>query len=292
MEIGWIRATGADVLSQRDVQAIVAKADEYGLRQAFIPGLHAREIEDLSPTKHLKIAVNGKDFVGRSPRDMADTMRRLSHRWHDRLVVAMPAVMTTRDRTTNQMIETLFVSTPASPYCAADYGDEYKAEVLATCGSRVAPDMRRAAGNGFHALSPCWQSACRVARCWTDIVIGATHAGRRARHSHWHVARCIFVSDDPGEVAAYRAKLAEPFLRRHGSGAADASDLIIAGTASDVVRQLKQFRAQVGPFGVLHSVDPGLPPAKALKQIDVLANVVVPRLSGAAPAARKEMEAS
>lgn len=292
MEIGWIRATGTEVLSKQDVRAILAKADDYGLRQAFLPSLNVTDIQDLPRTNHLKIAVNGEEFVGRSPRAMADTIRHLSQRWEDRIVVTMPAVDSTRARTTNQMIETLFVDTPTPCYHNDDNAPQHKTEILATCATRIAPDMRRAAGNGFHALSPCWQSTCKVARCWTDIVIGATHAGRRARPSHWHVARCIFVSDDAGEIAEYRAKLAEPFLLRHGSTHADLNDLIMAGTAAEVTERLKRFRAQVGPFGVLHLVDPGLSSDKASKQLNMLANVVVPGLSGAAPAAFKEMEDS
>jgi len=152
-------------------------------------------------------------------------------------------------------------------------------------------DMRQAAANGFHAMSPAHQTRSCLSRHWPALVAGATHAARRACPSHWHVARCIYVSDNPAKVAAYCAGPAAAYFRQLPcSGGIDNGAAPIAGSAQDVAAQLRALRARVGPFGVLHCIDPGLGIAEAQIQRQRLARDVLPIVNGKLPTSIKELE--
>lgn len=275
MQLGWMRGSGtqAPELSLTQARDTVAQADDLGLRQVHLSGFQIERLNDLPRPKHTRIGLDVADITPQSPRALIETVRRALDLVEGRLVLAIGSGKTARCRAISQTFETLLSDTGAHT-TATDFPMlPPRPEVIALTKHLAVPDVARAAALGFHAVSPAWQTQTDISRHWPAIVAETTHAARRARPSHWHVARCIFISEDRAEIDAYRNNVAKNYM---GSGASDPR--VIAGPASYVAENLFNLRTRIGPFGTLQCIDPGLDPSMARTQRDRIATHLHPLL--------------
>ncbi|MDA8586802.1 hypothetical protein N9L47_11140 [Rhodobacteraceae bacterium] len=290
MKLGWMRAGNARRLSGPENRDAIVQADALGMRQIHLPDLDLDDVSQLPKTSHTRIGVSIGVDPRRSPRKLERCLRHALDRLDGRLVLAVEADTSPKSFIVSQTIETLTTATP-SPLVTTDFPMHApRPEVLSIPQIGQAPDMRRASAHGFHCLSPAWQTRADISRHWPEIVAGATHALRRARPSTWHVARCVFVSDDRNEVAAYCAGVAALYLNHGITTGTDPASLVIAGPATDVAAKLMELRARVGPFGVLQCLDPGLEAREGICQRERLVRQVLPALAPAIHFNEKELE--
>ena len=296
MQFAWMRisSTTRPQLSISEHKDIVGRADRLGFDQLHLSGLTPEDIEGLPQTNTLRIGLDIAALSPQTPRALATNIRRIADHLNGRLVLRLTTSCQPESRLAEQTIETLLSQTTPNPLNSDLPMPLPHPDVLVVPQENSTPDLVKAASNGFHGLSPAWQTRSEISRHWPAIVAGATHAARRARPSHWHVARCIFVSDDPAEVDAYRNGPALSYLRQSAIPKANltqlADEAIIAGSADEVAARLRQLRERIGPFETMHCVDPGLDPADIHCQQERLIAQVRPRLAKNIPAAKKELE--
>jgi len=136
----------------------------------------------------------------------------------------------------------------------------------------------------------------------------AARAGRAARGDDWRVAKSIFVAEDdatlrrltrePGNPFAYyfrnlqrkgQATRGNAFFK-HDPALPDAaltdeylvSQMLISGTANEVVERLLAFRERVGPFGRLLYCGHDWADARALRRsMELMAERVMPAVNRA-----------
>ncbi|MEL6522439.1 MAG: hypothetical protein AAFQ66_15840 [Pseudomonadota bacterium] len=270
MELGWMRARSP--LSWEETLSIVAQADEVGLRQIHLPTLNFGSLARLPRTMQVMVGVDASTLPAQSPRNMAERLQDACRFRDGQLVLTVSPSASPATWTANQTLETLLSDGSERPL-KTDLPIDPRPEVLALPSSTYPMDMRNAAGNGFHVMSPAWSSWSSITRHWTEIVLGATHAVRRACLSHWHVARYVFVSDDRAELAAYRANIANLFPHHR------LDDVTIAGSAETVAQDIRKLRRRVGKFGVLQIIDPGFDLVMGRRQRERLVRQVLPMIA-------------
>ena len=291
MQVAWMRGSGTPKLTAAQWNSVVGHADEIGFRQVHLTGLGADVLDGLPRLNRLRIGLEIAGFPPQAPRALIDSIRRSYDTVEGRLVLGLTTGVSPQMRAITQMIETL-TSDAAPRVLLSDLPMAApRPEVMVTPQSKTTPCVTLAAANGFHLMSPAWQTRQEVSRHWPAIVANATHAKRRACPSLWHVARCVFVSEDRTAVAAYRSHAMQGYLRTAGAAPSSVEQLVIAGSAADVAAQIQQLRTRVGPFGTLHIVDPGLDHDEGCRQRNLFASTVLPQLTGdEAPAIQKELE--
>ena len=292
MELGWMRATGPDrpPLSWSAIRDAIAQSDALGLRQIHLPDLAFEMLDQLPKTGCVRLGVDVGALPPHPPRTLANNLHRILDKLDGRLVLGLSAEVSARARTANETIETLMSEAVARPLPTDFPMEAPRPEVLEVPQSGCSPNVHRSAANGFHALSPAWQSQAEIARHWPAIVAGATHATRRARPSQWHVARLIYVSDDAAAVSAFLNGPAAAYFGRTAQSKADPASLAVAGNASEVAAKLLHLRKRVGPFGVLQCIDPCLDADEGMRQRERLMTHVMPVLQGETPIFEKELE--
>jgi alkanesulfonate monooxygenase SsuD/methylene tetrahydromethanopterin reductase-like flavin-dependent oxidoreductase (luciferase family) len=172
----------------------------------------------------------------------------------------------------------------------------------------ILPDsngIAAAAARGWTPISANFVQPWVVKTHWPRYVEGCARAGREAKGEDWRVAKSIFVADDEATVRRMTRDPGNPFayyfrnlqrkaqatrgsaLFKHQPGVPDealteeylVSQLLISGTANEVVDRLQAFREQVGPFGRLLYVGHDWADAKAMRRsMELMAEKVLPRL--------------
>jgi alkanesulfonate monooxygenase SsuD/methylene tetrahydromethanopterin reductase-like flavin-dependent oxidoreductase (luciferase family) len=172
----------------------------------------------------------------------------------------------------------------------------------------ILPDsngIAAAAARGWTPISANFVQPWVVKTHWPKYVEGCARAGREAKGEDWRVAKSIFVADDEATVRRMTRDPGNPFayyfrnlqrkaqatrgsaLFKHQPGVPDealteeylVSQLLISGTANEVVDRLQAFREQVGPFGRLLYVGHDWADAKAMRRsMELMAEKVLPRL--------------
>lgn len=172
----------------------------------------------------------------------------------------------------------------------------------------ILPDsngIAAAAARGWTPISANFVQPWVVKTHWPKYIEGCARAGREAKGEDWRVAKSIFVADDEATVRRMTRDPGNPFayyfrnlqrkaqatrgsaLFKHQPGVPDealtedylVSQLLISGTASEVVDRLQAFRQQVGPFGRLLYVGHDWADAKAMRRsMELMAEKVLPRL--------------
>ena len=172
----------------------------------------------------------------------------------------------------------------------------------------ILPDsngIAAAAARGWTPISANFVQPWVVKTHWPKYVEGCARAGRVARGEDWRVAKSIFVADDEATVRRMTRDPGNPFayyfrnlqrkaqatrgsaLFKHQPGVPDealteeylVSQLLISGTANEVVDRLQAFREQVGPFGRLLYVGHDWADAKAMRRsMELMAEKVLPQL--------------
>jgi alkanesulfonate monooxygenase SsuD/methylene tetrahydromethanopterin reductase-like flavin-dependent oxidoreductase (luciferase family) len=172
----------------------------------------------------------------------------------------------------------------------------------------ILPDsngIAAAAARGWTPISANFVQPWVVKTHWPKYVEGCARAGREARGEDWRVAKSIFVADDEATVRRMTRDPGNPFahyflnlqrkaqatrgsaLFKHQPGVPDealteeylVSQLLISGTANEVVDRLQAFGEQVGPFGRLLYVGHDWADAKAMRRsMELMAEKVLPRL--------------
>jgi alkanesulfonate monooxygenase SsuD/methylene tetrahydromethanopterin reductase-like flavin-dependent oxidoreductase (luciferase family) len=172
----------------------------------------------------------------------------------------------------------------------------------------ILPDsngIAAAAARGWTPISANFVQPWVVKTHWPKYVEGCARAGREARGEDWRVAKSIFVADDEATVRRMTRDPGNPFahyfrnlqrkaqatrgsaLFKHQPGVPDealteeylVSQLLISGTANEVVDRLQAFREQVGPFGRLLYVGHDWADVKAMRRsMELMAEKVLPRL--------------
>jgi alkanesulfonate monooxygenase SsuD/methylene tetrahydromethanopterin reductase-like flavin-dependent oxidoreductase (luciferase family) len=159
-----------------------------------------------------------------------------------------------------------------------------------------------AAARGWTPISANFVHPWVVKTHWPKYVEGCRAAGREPRGEDWRVAKSIFVADDDATVRRVRQTFDYYFrnllrkgqaqrgtaLFKHDPSVPDeavtddyiASQLLIAGTASEVADRLSAFREHVGPFGTLLYVghDWGADPKAMRRSMELMAQKVLPQL--------------
>ena len=292
MQVGWMR------VSERRDQALtyaatcqaVAQADSLGLHQIYLAGQMPDLLADLPRTNRVRIGLDLTAFAAKARDNTAEAIRAAHDRLDGRLVIGLMTGQTVEARTMEEVFGAHMSDYPSAALYSDLPMEQPQPDVLSLPRPGTAPDLRTAVTNGLHVLSPAWNERDQLARHWPDIVAGATHARRRARPLLWHVARCIYVSSDRAQVDAYKAGPAKAYLRRAGVRTDRAASLVIAGSAQHVAEQVRDLRTHIGPFGTLHCIDPGLEPATAARQRELLMTQVLPQLEGATPVASRQLE--
>ena len=172
----------------------------------------------------------------------------------------------------------------------------------------ILPDsngIAAAAARGWTPISANFVQPWVVKTHWPKYLEGCARAGREAKGEDWRVAKSIFVADDEATVRRMTRDPGNPFayyfrnlqrkaqatrgsaLFKHQPDVPDealteeylVSQLLISGTANEVVDRLQAFRAQVGPFGRLLYVGHDWADAKAMRRsMELMAEKVLPRL--------------
>ena len=172
----------------------------------------------------------------------------------------------------------------------------------------ILPDsngIAAAAARGWAPISANFVQPWVVKTHWAKYVEGCARAGREARGEDWRVAKSIFVAEDEATLRRMTRDPGNPFayyfrnlqrkaqatrgsaLFKHEPSIPDAaltdeylvSQLLIAGTANEVVDKLLAFREQVGPFGTLLYCGHDWADAKAMRRsMELMAEKVLPQL--------------
>ncbi|MDB2407871.1 hypothetical protein N9W17_05035 [Jannaschia sp.] len=292
MQLGLIRDSGKrETASTRaDGLEMARLADRLGLQHLRLRGLVGDDLDAVAnATESIRIGLDARALAGQGPRAMAMAICDAQTRAAGRLVIEFPCGRLPEMRGAAEALET--VSQTPCPQDGLGFAHP-ATDRMALIATGQPQEAKAAAACGDHVLSPAWLPRAAIARHWPAIVAGATHARLRARSARWHVARLVFVSDDPASVARYLGGPARRYLAAHGAPTDEAHlrQVAIAGSADHVSRRLADLRRRAGPFGVLHCVDPGLDPASARHTLLRLVREVMPALTGATPTRPKELE--
>lgn len=283
MDVGWMRMTG--FRASQEIREWVRQTDDIGVRHIHLPHLSLNVLNDWSNAGSATLYVNARTLPKTAPRALAQLLKDSCHDMQGRFGLILSRGSSRPDWAINEALEALLADS-CTPALHTDMPIQPRPQVLEVGESNLAPDMRRAAGNGFDAMSPWWRTPSALARDWTDIVLGATHATRRARLRQWHVARAVYINEDRAAAAAYLAHLSRLYPTF------DTAKHAITGPAEHVAKQILTLRKRVGAFGVLQVIDPGLDPAEARTQQRRLMGDVLPRIDDSKITPEFELEQS
>jgi alkanesulfonate monooxygenase SsuD/methylene tetrahydromethanopterin reductase-like flavin-dependent oxidoreductase (luciferase family) len=162
-----------------------------------------------------------------------------------------------------------------------------------------------AAERGWTPISANFVQPWVVKTHWPKYVEGCKRGGLEPRGEDWRVAKSIFVADDeatlrrmtrdPGNPFAYyfrnlqrkAQRIRGNALFKHSPDVPDeavtddylVSQLLISGTANEVVDKLQAFRGEVGPFGrLLYCGHDWADPKAMRRSMELMAEKVLPRL--------------
>ena len=151
-------------------------------------------------------------------------------------------------------------------------GKGSKAVSGATVPSETAEQIKSNVFNKHSSLSMSSLSNNDLARHWAAHVTASTHAGLRARHEDWRVARTIIVCDDQARAEATVKSDESPcrayYKNLAKTGSSDAQidalidDCVLYGSLKSVLSSLRKITAVSGPFGTLTLVDHAWPDAQ------------------------------
>jgi alkanesulfonate monooxygenase SsuD/methylene tetrahydromethanopterin reductase-like flavin-dependent oxidoreductase (luciferase family) len=175
----------------------------------------------------------------------------------------------------------------------------------------ILPDsngIAAAAARGWTPISANFVHPWVVKTHWPKYVEGCARAGREPKSEDWRVAKSIFVAEDdatlrrltraPGNPFAYyfrnlqrkgQATRGNAFFK-HAPDLPDAaltdeylvSEMLISGTANEVVDKLLAFRERVGPFGRLLYCGHDWADAAAMRRsMELMAERVMPAVNKA-----------
>jgi alkanesulfonate monooxygenase SsuD/methylene tetrahydromethanopterin reductase-like flavin-dependent oxidoreductase (luciferase family) len=162
-----------------------------------------------------------------------------------------------------------------------------------------------AAQRGWTPISANFVHPWVVKTHWSKYAEGCARGGRAARPDDWRVAKSIFVGDDDATVRRMTSAPGNPFAHyfrnlqrkaqrtrgnaffKHDPAVPDdaitddylVSQLLIAGTANEVVDKLLAFREHIGPFGTLLYVGHDwADPAAMRRSMELMSEKVLPQL--------------
>lgn len=175
----------------------------------------------------------------------------------------------------------------------------------------ILPDsngIAAAAARGWTPISANFVHPWVVKTHWPKYVEGCKRGGREAKGEDWRVAKSIFVADDDATVRRMTHDPGKPFacyfrnLQRkseagrgnaffkHDPSVPDAAltdeyltkQMLIAGTVSEVVDRLLEFRECIGPFGrLLYVGHDWTDPVAMRRSMQLMAEEVMPRINRA-----------
>lgn len=279
----------------------IALADCLGLRQVQLCARDERDLDlIIEMTERIRIGLGAARLNGRSPGAKARDLRAMQDRAGGRLVLGLPSDTSPGARREAETLETL-VSEPGLCPLSADLPTDPRfpiapprPEILGLPVTGTPQEAAASAALGRLILSPAWITPQALSWHWPAIVAGATHARRRVHPAHWHVARCVMVSDDPDAIARFTNGPVRAYLMRCGVAETDLRrllpHLVIAGPAARVASAISRMRNRVGPFGVLHCIDPGGDAAPVRETLTRMVRDVLPALDGNAPDRARQME--
>lgn len=281
MNFGWIqqRTFGTQPHEPAILRDLVAQSDALGFNQLSAPGFTQSALESIPETKQLRLAMSLSDLSRLSN----DALAHMIERRMQRIVVELEANELHATELLNQVLDSAFQQT----YQSGTEETKQGPECLVAASKTLIPYARTAAQMGHGVLATPWQTHSELARQWTEIVSGATHAGRRAKRSSWHISRYVFISDDAQAIRDFEAlaKTAqEPVF------ASQKVSTIIAGSVDSVVTQITELIQTVGHFGGFHCVDPGLGPALSRQQRERFMTQVMPQLTLPSVSQKKVLE--
>lgn len=162
-----------------------------------------------------------------------------------------------------------------------------------------------AAERGWTPISANFVQPWVVKTHWPKYVEGCKRGGLEPRGEDWRVAKSIFVADDEATLRRMTREPGNPFayyfrnlqrkaqrirgnaLFKHSPDVPDeavtddylVSQLLISGTANEVVDKLQAFRGEVGPFGrLLYCGHDWADPKAMRRSMELMAEKVLPRL--------------
>jgi hypothetical protein len=284
--------------------------ENLGFDLAYLPKLAPHQIAPSrlsTKTSKIRVGLDAMAFGRRAPRDLEAAVLAMNSDLDGRLSLGVEMCgpkASTRCKAEAQNIETLFSDNPAWEYTPGGSRSAMEPDCPEILGLPVvgsAQETALAAARGYRALTPSWLPHRDVARHWPAVVVGATSALRRARPSHWQLARTIVVHDDPAMVHAYVYGARSP-IRRYYSRLAkrglispgideNLKHLVIAGTADQVAGKILALQEAVGEIGTLHCIDhPGSDPEMTRNTLVCLAEDVMPMLGNPSANKTKELE--
>lgn len=311
MKLGLIRMPDLHPMrgEQRAIENLLDLANSLEIDLAYFPRLGPQQISrpHAFRNNHLKIGLDASAFGLLSPRDLEIAIREVNERFEGQLCLGVRMCSgngSTQSRVEAQNYETMFSQAPSGNAPSVPSRFPMKAPCPKIIGLPMNGSLQEAAvaaARGYDPLTPSWLSHRDVAHHWPAIVKGATLALRRARPSHWQLARSIVVHDDPATVDAYVFGARSPIrayysrLARHGlidsniDGAL--KKLVIAGSAKKVAENVLTLQEAVGEFGTLHVVDhAGRDPEMTRNTMVRLAQDVMPMVTKIGADTSKELE--
>lgn len=247
-------------------------ASRLGFQMVYLPATKPRHVIGPGRDSSVQIGLDASAFGPRSPSNLETDIRDLNDALEGRLNLGIRMCcgdVSTQSRAEAQNFETMFSRDSTLGRASVPSRFPLRSPCPKIMGIPVtgsAQEAKIAAARGYYPLTPSWLSHQDVARHWPAIVKGATSALRRARPSHWQVARSIVVHDDPATVQAYVFGAKSPFrayytrLMRQGLILSDSiettlKNVVISGSIAQVSEKLLAFREAVGDFGTLHLID-------------------------------------
>lgn len=180
--------------------------------------------------------------------------------------------------------------------------------IVVTAVEPFSKGVTAAAARGWDPISANFLLPQWVKSHWGRYAEGCAQGGRAADPANWRVAKTVFVADDARKAKEYAFGPQSPYrfyysqlltkLMRAGRAnlfkaskdAPDDSvtldavvrDLVLAGTVSEVVGRLLEFRESVGDFGtLLYCGIDWADPALARRSLELMAEKVMPAVNAA-----------
>jgi alkanesulfonate monooxygenase SsuD/methylene tetrahydromethanopterin reductase-like flavin-dependent oxidoreductase (luciferase family) len=180
--------------------------------------------------------------------------------------------------------------------------------IVVTAVEPFSKGVTAAAARGWDPISANFLLPQWVKSHWGRYAEGCQQGGRPADPANWRVAKTVFVCEDGRKAKEYGLGAQSPYrfyysqlltklkragranLFKHAKDAPDDSvtldgvvdDLVIAGTASEVVDRLLAFREQVGDFGtLLYCGIDWADAALARRSLELMAEKVMPAVNRA-----------
>ena len=312
MELGFIRAPDLHIPNERHMSICDALmlTESAGYASLYLPRVDPVSfIERYAnvPVKRLSVGFDATSISYSVPSDMNAILRQMERCLHDRLTIGVEmcgARSSVKSRMDAQNFEALLAGAAKSFTSNLLVDEDCRVTNVTVLGLPFSGDTREitlSASRGYRSLSPSWLTTSELARHWPAHVVGATSALRPARLIDWHVARTVFVHEDPTLVENYVFGESSPIrayythLARHRVIGPDVErvmrEVVLAGSSVHVAERLLALRERVGAFGTLHIMDHIGHDADLTRQslID-LAEVVLPHVMRGQAVEMKELE--